>query len=111
DASRDYAAGKGDDSFEASLWHKVKRSYDKSKRVPTDLAEEIERASTAGYEAWHNARAASDFSQFEPAMTRNVELACEVIRIQKDAMGVDDDYDVLLDNFEPGMKASDIDPV
>lgn len=111
DKTRDFATGKGEDSFEASLWRIVKRRYDKQKRIPAELAEEMARAQTAGYQAWHAARSASDYSIFEPAMTRNLELALEIIRIQKEAMGADDDYDVLLDDFEPGLKASDIDPV
>ncbi|HWV25204.1 MAG TPA: carboxypeptidase M32 [Thermomicrobiales bacterium] len=111
DKASDFANGQGDDSFEASLWRIVKRNYDKQKRIPTQLAEERERAANAGYEAWHTARAAADFSQFEAAMSRNLELTLEVVRIQKDAMGAEDDYDVLLDDYEPGMKASDVDRV
>lgn len=109
--SADFASTKGNDSFEGALWKLVKRQYDKLKLIPTELSEEMQRAAQQGYMAWHTSRAASDYSLFEPAMSRNLELTKEVLGILRDAMEVEDDYDVLLDDYEPGMKASDIDRV
>ena len=98
-----------DDSYEASLWRIVKRNYDKLKRVPTELSEDLQRAANLGYEAWHVSRAQSDYSQFKDALQRNIDLNKEVVSIHKGAMpDIEDDYDILLDDYEPGMKTSNV---
>jgi carboxypeptidase Taq len=98
-----------EDGFEASLWRIVKRDYDKQKRIPTQLSEDLQRAANLGYEAWHVSRAESDYSQFQDALQRNIDLNKQVVSIHREAMpGVEDDYDILLDDYEPGMKTSDI---
>jgi carboxypeptidase Taq len=87
----------------------VKRDYEKLKRIPTELSEDLQRAGNLGYEAWHVSRAQSDYSQFVDALQRNIDLNKQVVGIHKDAMpDVEDDYDILLDDYEPGMKTSDI---
>lgn len=109
DQTREYAESKPDGSFENALWKIVKRNYDKRKVIPTELAAEIQRASNVGYEAWHTARAASDYSLFQSALERNIELNKQVVDIFKGVLtDVEDDYDILLDDYEPGMKTSDV---
>lgn len=98
-----------EDSFEGSLWRLVKRNYDKMKVIPTELSEDLQRAGNLGYEAWRTSRASSDYSQFHPALARNIDLNKQVLEIHKGVTpDVEDAYDILLDDYEPGMKTSDI---
>jgi carboxypeptidase Taq len=109
DKTESHVGSLPEDAFEASLWRIVKRDYDKQKRIPTQLSEDLQRAANLGYEAWHVSRAESDYSQFQDALQRNIDLNKQVVSIHREAMsGVEDDYDILLDDYEPGMKTSDI---
>lgn len=100
------------DSDEASLIRKVRKDYRKAKVIPADLASELSRAEILGYAAWMEAKASGDFGAFLPSLERIVALKREQIALFKRALDdVDDDYDILLDDFEPGLKAAEVDGV
>lgn len=104
-----YATSQPEDSDERALWRIVKREYDKERRVPTELTAELSRAAIRGYEAWAQARPASDFASFLPALERVIELQKQVVTIHREAdPTIVDDYDVLLDDFEPGLTAAEV---
>jgi carboxypeptidase Taq len=63
------------------------------------------RAGALGYEAWVEARRRSDFAAFVPYLERNLELLHRYVDCFE---GFDCAYDVLLDNFEPGMKTAEV---
>ena len=97
------------DSDDASLIRVTRRDYEKAKIIPTELTVEFSLAASAGYEAWVEARAASDFSILLPHLERIVDLHRRAIALHRDALGqVEDDYDILLDDYEPGLKASEV---
>ena len=105
----DAAAGELDGadsaSDDAALVRVVRRRWDKARRVPTELAAEIARAGSIGQEAWVRARANNDFDAFAPYLTRNLELARRYV----DCFDTFDcPYDVLLDDFDPGMATADV---
>src|SRR6185437_1270077 len=54
---------------------------------------------------WVKAREDSDFSQFLPALRKNFELRRRYVECFED---YDEPYDVLLDDFEPGMKTAEV---
>src|SRR5207253_7826241 len=81
------------------------RDYEKASRVPPELAAEITRAGAIGYEAWVDAREQSDFEKFLPYLERNVELKHRYVECFDPA---DETYDILLDDFEEGMKTSEV---
>lgn len=109
DKSEDYATSQPADSFEASLWHIVKRNYEKQRLIPSDLKEQMQRASSHGYDAWQVARPASDYGQFRDALARNIDLTRQVIELRRAANpDVTDDYDLLLDDYEPGMRTAEV---
>ena len=93
------------DSDEASLLRRARRDWDKIQRVPPDLASDMVRAAAEGHEIWSKAREESDFSQFLPHLEHAVELRRRYIDCFE---GFAEPYDVLLDNYEPGMKAADV---
>ena len=93
------------DSDDARLISVVRRRWEKSRCVPADLSAEMARASSAGHEAWVDARERSDFAAFLPHLRRNLELKQRYIECFE---GYDTAYDVLLDDFEPGMKTAEV---
>ena len=73
--------------------------------MPTELTAEMARAASIGQEAWIKARADSDFASFVPYLERNFELARRYVDCFED---YEHPYDVLLDDFEPGLKTSEV---
>jgi carboxypeptidase Taq len=97
--------GASPDSDDASLVRVTRRHYDKARRVPTDLAAEIARAASVGQEAWVAARQKSDFAAFAPHLTHNLELARSYVACFDE---FECPYDALLDDYEPGMKSTQV---
>jgi carboxypeptidase Taq len=83
----------------------LKREYDREVRIPKDLVRAIAETRTLAYQAWTEARPASDFEIYRPHLEKMVALKIE----EADAVGWDDErYDALLDVYEPDMKASEV---
>jgi carboxypeptidase Taq len=95
-------------SFEAGLVRVARRDWDKARRVPTELQAEIALAGVEGFEVWMAAREESSFARFRPALERNLELRRRYVECFD---GYDDPYDVLLDDFEPGMRTAEAEAV
>jgi carboxypeptidase Taq len=93
------------DSDEASLIRIVRRDWDKARRVPAELRAEIARAGSLAMPVWVKARQESDYKQFIPALRTNLDLRRRYIECFDD---YDEPYDVLLDDFEPGMKTAEV---
>jgi len=93
------------DSLEASLIRVTRRDYDKARRVPLDLRAEMARAGALGEPVWREARKASSFELFRPVLEQAVELKKRYIECFQP---VDEPYDALLDDFEPGMTTAEV---
>ncbi len=93
------------DSDEASLIRVARRDWEKDRRVPAELQAELTRAGSRGQTAWIVARAAGDFGSFLPYLKANLELKRRYIECFEPAEAP---YDVLLDDFEPGMKTAEV---
>lgn len=105
DELRGYEDSLDPDSDEAALIRVTRRDYEKAVRVPSELRAEIARASSEGTEAWARAKDASDFASFLPSLERAIELRQRYVDCFDD---YDERYDVLLDDFEPGMKTAEV---
>jgi carboxypeptidase Taq len=92
------------DSDEASLIRVSRRDREKEVNIPGDLREAQARASAEAYPVWVEARRTNDFELFRPHLERNVELRREYAS----CFEVDEPYDALLDDFEPGMKTAEV---
>ncbi len=76
------------------------KQYHRQKAIPPALIEEYSIVQSQSQAAWAEARQKSDFSLFEPLLTKMVDYA----RRFADFYGYDEHpYDALLDGFEPGM--------
>jgi carboxypeptidase Taq len=98
-------AGADADNDDAALIRVTARNYDKAKYVPPEFVAEQAIAATKGFATWVEARGKSDFSIFRPALEKNVELVEKYISFFPPT---DHPYDVLLDDYEPGMKTAEV---
>ncbi|GAA5534850.1 carboxypeptidase M32 [Deinococcus aluminii] len=102
------AAGEPQDEADAALLRVSRRDHAKATRLPTEFVEEAARARNEAHHAWLDARQRSDFATFAPHLEKMMDLA----RRQADLLGYDEHpYDALLDEYEPGMRASQVEPV
>ncbi len=93
------------DSDEACLLRVTQRDYDHAVKIPASFVAELAEASALGHNAWVKARRASDFSLFQPNLTRMFDLA----RQRADYLGFEEHpYDALLDLYEPDMKMNQV---
>lgn len=92
-------------SDEAGLIRVAARDYDKAVRVPPEFVAEQAIVTAKALEAWVEARSKSDFSIFKPHLEKVVELVRKYISFFPPA---DHPYDILLDDYEPGMKTAEV---
>ena len=86
----------------------VRRRYDKAVKLPSDFVAEFALARSQALVAWQEARTESDFAKFKPHLAKLISMTNQKI----DFYGVETTrYDVLLDEYEFGMKVSDYDPL
>jgi carboxypeptidase Taq len=93
------------DSDDASLIRVTRRDWEKDRRVPPELHEEMTRAAASGHHAWVEARRNDDFASFLPYLRRNVDLKRRYV----ECFDWDDSpYTPLLDDYEPGMRTEEV---
>jgi carboxypeptidase Taq len=93
------------ESDDASLIRVARRDWEKQHRVPTELAAEMAKLSSEGMVAWAAAREAGDYAAFRPWLDRTLELKHRYI----DCFPAPDEiYDILLDDFEPGLTTGEV---
>jgi carboxypeptidase Taq len=102
---RPYEESLDPDSDDASLVRVARRDWEKASRVPTELTAEITRVASGAQEVWAEARARSDYASFRPWLDRNLELRHRYIDCFDPEAEV---YDILLDDYEPGMKTAEV---
>ncbi|MFL5946478.1 MAG: carboxypeptidase M32 [Gaiellaceae bacterium] len=96
------------DSDDAALIRLARRDYEKASRVPTDLRAEMTRTAAEARTVWVKARANSDFESFRPVLERTYELRKRYVDCFE---GVDEPYDILLDDFEPETTTAEVNAV
>lgn len=93
------------DSDDGALVRVAARNFDKAMRVPAEFVAEQAVVTTASFEAWVKAKKKSDFSIFLPHLEKVMELMRKYVSYFPPA---DHPYDVLLDDYEPGMKTVEV---
>ena len=94
------------DSPAAVNIREARRDYTRLTKLPRRLVEELSRVSTLSQQAWVEARRRSDFGRFLPWLEKIVTLKREEAGIVGYGGGVP--YDALLDDYEPGATAAEI---
>ncbi len=93
--------GDGEDS---AMLRVIKREFDLSTKIPTELVEEKSKLAALAHEQWVKARANNDFKSFEPMLERMFEIA----RQEAEHLGYKDHiYDALFDLYEEGATQKD----
>ncbi len=97
-----------DDFVVRTNLRETRRIYDRDVKLPTQLVKDIAKATSLAQAAWAKARADSDFDQFAPHLDKLLDLKREVA----DKIGWDTEpYDALMDEYEPGARAADVQAV
>ncbi|QAV32586.1 carboxypeptidase Taq [Fervidobacterium changbaicum] len=85
-----------------------KKEYYKYKKVPPELFQEIMITSTMLEQKWEIAKPRGDFEEVRPLLEKIVDLS----RKYADILGYEGEpYNALLDLYEPGMKAEEVDQI
>ncbi|MFP5298651.1 MAG: carboxypeptidase M32 [Actinomycetota bacterium] len=93
------------DEWQKASVRNTKREYDKATKVPEALVRELAELEATAYQVWTEARPADDFKMLQPHLERMLVLKKEAA----DAIGFENErYDALLDDFEPGMTAKEV---
>ena len=88
----------------AAMTTRLRRDMEIESKLPMELVSRKSRVSSDGYEAWKEAKAASDFGKLQPYLEQLFEIARETA----DLLGYrDHPYDALIDLFEEGATHED----
>jgi carboxypeptidase Taq len=81
----------------------IRRAYERQRRLPRSLVEELARVTTRAQHEWEAARREADFNRFRPWLEKIVTLK----RREAEAVGYETEpYDALLEEYEPGARAA-----
>lgn len=83
----------------------IGHDYARATRIPADLAAELARLTSLSQGIWARARAEDDFKAFAPTLRQVLALKRQEAAALADG---GDLYDALLDDFEPGMTATQL---
>ncbi len=103
-----HRGGSNLNDIESAYVRVLYKLYRKQIKLPKDLVVEIAKQASIAQNKWVEARKNNDFDLFKPHLSRLLELTVE----KTEKLGYEDHpYDALLDDFEPGTKMKDIQPV
>lgn len=87
----------------------VKEEYELNHAVPNELMVAYSAATSKAHGAWQKARKENDYAYFKEALAENIRLTKELIPYWKKDESTN--YDVLLNQYEPGMTTAKLDQV
>ena len=99
----------GDENAKANL-REMRRDYDRATKLPTELVSELALVGSQSQEVWKQARAKNDFKMFEPWLEKMFALTRRKAECYGWAKG-GEPYDALLDEYEPGATAKEIEGI
>jgi carboxypeptidase Taq len=100
-----YASQMPPDSDETRLIQVTQRNYQKRTRVPSEFVTEFTRATSMAHQTWVEARTEDKFAKFQPHLEQILELRRSYAGF---FAPYDHIYDPLLDDYEPGLKTTDV---
>ena len=93
---------------EKANYHHIKRSYERSSKIPNDLATEITRICSLSQMSWVEARKNNNPDEFFNYFKEVINLKRREAEILSNSDNV---YDALIDDFEPGMTSKKLDEI
>ena len=98
------------DATQSAAVRMLARRYRRSVGLPTRLVEDLARARNEGFMAWVKAKSADDFTGFEPALQRLLDLAREQAACLGGAACAQP-YDALLEEYDAGSTVAILQPM
>ncbi len=93
------------DEVAAAQLREIRRSYERTVKVPADLAKRLAQVTSEAQGKWAEARAAEDVAAFLPVLAEVVALKRE----EGQALAAGGDvYDAMVQDYEPGMSGAGI---
>jgi carboxypeptidase Taq len=99
-----------EEAWAAANLRLMRHRHLQSVALPADLVEARSRANSACESIWRHARPASDFGAVRPALEEVVRLTREASVALGEAFRMSP-YDALMDGFQRGIRAGDVEPV
>lgn len=103
-----------DDAARANV-REMRRDYDRATKLPGDLVAELAMVGSQSQEVWKEARAKNDFKMFAPWLDRMMSLTRRKAECYGAPVSINGTrgelYDALLDEYEPGASAREIEAV
>jgi carboxypeptidase Taq len=104
------AAAAPEDPWEQANLALMRRAHARATALPVELVEASARANSACEKVWREAKARSDFAMVAPLLAEVVKLQRDTAQALGAALGMDP-YDALMDGYQPGVTAADVEPV
>lgn len=99
----------GDSRIAANV-REMRRDYDLATKLPTSLVSELARTGSLSQDAWKDARAKNRFKDFKPWLEKMLDLTRQKAKCYGVPKG-GEVYDALLDEYEPGMTAREVEGI
>jgi carboxypeptidase Taq len=106
----DLAAAAADGAWEVENLRLMRHAHRRATALPTALVEAVARANSACEKVWRIARRDADFAIVAATLTEVVRLQREVAQALGAALAMNP-YDALMDGYQPGVTAADVEPV
>jgi len=106
----DLAAAEATGEWEVANLALMRRAHRRATALPTDLVEAASRANSACEKVWRQAKADSDYGKVAKPLAEVVRLQRETAAALGAALGMDS-YDALMDGYQSGVVAADVEPV
>jgi carboxypeptidase Taq len=102
----DEVAGQDPSSPASVIARCMKRQYDRCRKLPIKLVEEISHATSIGQQIWVESKLSDDFKRFMPQLKKIIDLK----RQEADCLANPGQsrYDVMLDSYEEGATEQEI---
>ena len=104
------ATSKPSEPWHAANLSLMRKAYIRATALPRDLVEAQARANSACEKVWREARRTSNFADVKKELTAVVSLVREAAVALAPALGLSP-YDALMDGFQQGVRAADVEPV
>ncbi|UCE14365.1 MAG: carboxypeptidase M32 [Candidatus Heimdallarchaeota archaeon] len=83
----------------------IEREYNRKTKIPKDLVEKLAKQSKVTSSAWKKAKNQANYALFQPEFTKLLELVKERVKYLNPDK---EPFDVLLDEYEPGMSSAQL---
>ena len=108
--AEDLAAAEAAGEWEGANLALMRRAHLRATALPLDLVEAATRANSACETVWREAKAHADFGMVAKPLAEVVRLQRETAQAYGAALSMDP-YDALMDGYQPGVTAGDVEPV